>query len=905
MILLLNVRTDGEGGMTKNKIIHSDCLDSLKCMKENSVDTIISDPPYGLGDSLNYRVNETVRKSFNIMLPKFNEKNTKRVKYSDLSLVSIESSDLSGFETINTIEPFVGVPESTINLNGDIKIRKEEIERSAISSSFNIPNTVLVNKTDIKGSKFIGNYIFDFGNSIDFTTNNVLSGNFGQFLPSGFSVPISSIVSSCFPNLLSDYPFPFYRDGILDFIWTDDDTRTNATSSGFILTGSRTEMIPVLTFQRADGSGDFFSTITTVNSDTISNFICPKLVRTSLTTSSLSPMLEPVKVSFVLRTANGTTSNYFLHLYLPKNMLNSLTSIYENASGFMAKKWDYDVPAVEIWKECLRVLKPGGYALIFAGARTQHRMAVNIEDAGFRLMDTIMWIYGTGFPKNMNISKAIDKKLGKKREIIPVGKPVKRMIPGADQNKTGSWIKDNGREYQPVEEIAGSDMAQAWDGYGTALKPAYEPIIVAMKPIKGTYADSAIAHGVAGLNIDECRVGESVDTRRPTGKSLIGTFEQEEKISGTINKGRFPANVILTHHDDCKFVGTKEIKNKSGSVSGNESSKPAKNTYGKYDRKEFKKHGENGIEIIEEYVCHEDCPIRIMDEQSGIKSAGKYKGEGSKSGDKGGASRFFKIIKGDKCINANIADKNLNLQRKVEDFVQNLVAIRDDQEGKQLKNIILPFMNEMQKVLKINSVQNIKKMKSIGIKCVQELKHTSMEMLKCDHVAFAEIQKLINTMMIIQNLLNIDGFVEVVMSNIILTNMVLGERASRFKYCAKASRSERNKGLEELPKKNGGSTAKGFTKDAEKGLDRNRPTANFHPTVKPLALMTYLANLTKTPTGGVVLDPFAGSGSTALACIETGRDYIMIERELDYINIMKARIKDAIISEAKSLDEFF
>jgi DNA modification methylase len=161
----------------------------------------------------------------------------------------------------------------------------------------------------------------------------------------------------------------------------------------------------------------------------------------------------------------------------------------------------------EAWAaECLRVLKPGGHLLAFGGTRTWHRLAAAIEDAGFEIRDSIAWLYGSGFPKSLDVSKAIDRAAGADREVLATGQPVKRMIPGADQNATGSWIKDNGREFVPTETAPATDVAKQWAGWGTALKPAFEPIVVARKPLQGTVAGNVQTYGTGALNIDATRV---------------------------------------------------------------------------------------------------------------------------------------------------------------------------------------------------------------------------------------------------------------------------------------------------------------------------------------------------------------------------------------------------------------
>jgi DNA modification methylase len=207
----------------------------------------------------------------------------------------------------------------------------------------------------------------------------------------------------------------------------------------------------------------------------------------------------------------------------------------------------------ERWaSECLRVLKPGGHLLAFGGTRTYHRMTCGIEDAGFEIRDSLHWIYGSGFPKSMDVSKAIDKAAGVQREVISEGKAVKRMIPGYDQDRTGSWIKDNGREFVPTITAAATEDAARWEGWGTALKPAHEPIVVARKPLAGTVAANVLAWGTGGLNIDASRVEGIKDIPASPRRAAQGpAYSDLGNDPGTgsgwdKNTGRWPPNILLS-----------------------------------------------------------------------------------------------------------------------------------------------------------------------------------------------------------------------------------------------------------------------------------------------------------------------------------------------------------------------
>jgi len=504
------------------------------------------------------------------------------------------------------------------------------------------------------------------------------------------------------------------------------------------------------------------------------------------------------------------------------NVIDTIITDPPYGLEFMGKDWDKGIPGIIFWKEMLRIAKPGAILLSFGGTRTYHRLACAVEDAGWIIKDCIMWIYGSGFPKSHDISKGIDKrrmffdpdkfaqilknkrnKLGfslsymdkkvcggttnyswfegrsagtrlpqrneyiKIKEILKFGNELDRTFEEAERKIIGKMkapakpkkgtFNCSLDESKAVITQPETPEAQLWNGWGTALKPAYEPIIVAMKPLEGTYANNALKHGIAGLNIDGSRIRTDDSLK---GGQYSGKTRQEANCYGehkNLNpeqykqsQGRWPANVILSHHPECMQIGMKKIKQKSGSVSGNEPSHPGdENTvcYGEYKREGFEAYKDkDGFETVESWNCHPECPVRLLDEQSGTLKSGK------------------------------LSPKNKT---------KATTGWSGGSQADRIKNTFEPDSGG----------------------------------------------------------------------------------ASRFFYCAKASRSERNAGFKK----------------------------NHHPTVKPLKLLEYLCMLTKTPTGGIVLDPFMGSGTTALACQNTGRHFIGIEIDPAYCEIAESRIRQGIL----------
>lgn len=234
---------------------------------------------------------------------------------------------------------------------------------------------------------------------------------------------------------------------------------------------------------------------------------------------------------------------------LESNSIDAIVTDPPYGLAFMGKKWDYSVPSKEIWIEALRVLKPGGHLLSFGGTRTYHRMVVNIEDAGFEIRDQIQWLYGSGFPKSHNIGKSIDKAAGAKREVI--GTKEEHNIKGSGENSRLQTSSGKRESITLNITAPATDLAKQWDGWGTALKPANEPICLARKPLEGTVAQNIERWGVCGINIDGCRI-----EGKPRTTHAAGNFRTQDNETGIFGggfgirqnpspQGRWPANLLL------------------------------------------------------------------------------------------------------------------------------------------------------------------------------------------------------------------------------------------------------------------------------------------------------------------------------------------------------------------------
>jgi len=327
---------------------------------------------------------------------------------------------------------------------------------------------------------------------------------------------------------------------------------------------------------------------------------------------------------------------------LDDNSVDSIVTDPPYGLSFMGKKWDYDVPSQEIWEECYRVLKPGGHLLSFAGSRTYHRMAVRIEDAGFEIRDQIMWIYGSGFPKSLNIGIQVDKKLGNQREVV--GEKVRGDVQKAKENGAG-YLADPANRNNTKQFGYGTQTItkgnSEWEGWGTALKPAHEPIVMARKPLsEKTVVDNVLEWGTGGINIDASRIG--VDENDPNHRSIDNKNVHTTNFANNGNprpdkipnqesqinpQGRFPANIIFDEEAG-KILDEQTGELKSGDMPG-----------------KYKGWGKNGI-----------------------YGSADNELEQTYYGDSGGASRFFY------CPKTSKTDRNEGL----DDFEDKEAPKRDD-----------------------------------------------------------------------------------------------------------------------------------------------------------------------------------------------------------------------------------
>ena len=631
---------------------------------------------------------------------------------------------------------------------------------------------------------------------------------------------------------------------------------------------------------------------------------------------------------------------------LEDNSVDAIVTDPPYGLSFMGKKWDYDVPSVDIWKECLRVLKAGGYLLSFAGTRTQHRMAVNIEDAGFEIRDMIAWVYGSGFPKSLNIGKAVDKLQGNEREVTDYIAP--------DGKKR--W---GGNSFSVGEEPDGRGINKAtkgtspWEGWGTALKPALEPITVARKPLgeqeldiaknicyniteKGLITNSKIIWRIKNVKNAEQLKTKLCSTQTPQQKMVVISAETvETKENESVGK-KIQKLIESICESGIQETGNKQEKQVQEAISKTEidDQNITKNTNEEEKKKQSLLMEENASVVEKQDLSSLPLTtLEVVEDITEKKSKTETSMSSLKSTDTQKTDTDCSVLTATSqwvCMDIARTIK-VSFEGKEYDFDElsdgslvwneNLEPYRKQQKLNVAENCLkwgvgginidgcrVDFVSEEDKKESTTKNQH----EDFGTKPMtnnnvygdysmmqpKNFNPTGRFPANLIHDGSDEVVELFPQTISRWGKATVgkqnNGFLKGGFNNPNAENFIGDSgNASRFFYCAKASKKERNMGCEGLE----------ATRHADRNIDdgvggdnpRNRtntPKQNFHPTVKPLALMEYLVKLVSRE-GQVILDPFMGSGTTGMACKKLKREFIGIEMSEEYMEIAKARIESA------------
>jgi DNA modification methylase len=502
---------------------------------------------------------------------------------------------------------------------------------------------------------------------------------------------------------------------------------------------------------------------------------------------------------------------------LPDNSVDSIVTDPPYGLSFMGKKWDYDVPSVEIWQACLRVLKPGGFLLSFAGTRTQHRMAVNIEDAGFEIRDMIFWTYASGFPKSLNIEKQLQKLYEKTISSEQKTEHDLRPLRNSDISQTINISEEQGEVLQ--SELSEQSISESGDAPSNARE--------GQPSMEGRGNTKENSRELSRDNLSE--VPEGIPTNGKEGRLHNATpIGNGSEFESTINK-----NGGGTSH---RPQSEKQQDRKPDAFSEQQITQAIR-TY-------------KGFGTALKPSCE---PITVarkpLSEKTVAQNVLKY-GTGGINIDQCRVETEDKIT-----IHNNPKPYSFSGNNSDLDY-------RANTQGRFPANLILDGSDEV--------VAGFPETKSGGYP-------------KLDESFSGESNITFRTNEVRSERINLDS-----------------GSASRFFYCAKASKQDRDEGLEGFE---GGYTTeqnKWTENDYRKGDGEKtkQPVKNNHPTVKPTKLMQYLVRLV-TPKNGIVLDPFTGSGSTGKACKLEGFNFIGIEMEKEYVEIAKARIENVKLPDGE------
>lgn len=494
------------------------------------------------------------------------------------------------------------------------------------------------------------------------------------------------------------------------------------------------------------------------------------------------------------------------------NSIDSIVTDPPYGLAFMGKKWDYDVPSVDIWKECLRVLKPGGHLLSFGGTRTYHRMVINIEDAGFEIRDQIMWIYASGFPKSLNIAKE-----GKKKGIFcDCNESTKSPLSSLRHDGLSKTVSDSKTSEDSLQPILSKQDLSSRSAQGKESK-------LANGKESSVEGRSYLQENEGQLRRPEiCPMSDGIYPNGKEGRIYHGASLSDGKVHGSLTNSNRSSSSQRSQH-------SKQSDREFGVISNQQSTQ----TCGSCGKAFCNSGLGTALKPANEPICLARKPIsektvasNVLKHGTGAMNIDESRIDLDPLGKtKGGCHGNIFGNSGEKSVQDNLGRWPANV-------------IFDEEAGK--------ILDEQTKELHgAGSKRNAKR------ECGET--ESIFGMSAGDGHRFGD-----------------------------------SGGASRFFYCAKTSKSERNAGLEGMPEKRTGDFRKGGAGN-ERSEENYSKMQNFHPTVKPIKLMSYLIKLI-TPPGGIVLDPFMGSGSTGVAAKKDGFKFVGIERDEEYFKIAKARV---------------
>ena len=470
------------------KLLQGDCFEVMQEFPDNSIDLVLTDPPYGLSNGDTKGIADRIGSAFiDVVLPDLYDFNSKSGRLGKFVGPLNSISFLDFMNRAFREEPRIAMPESTVDLQCS-PVCKQEVKNES-EPSIVCTDRELRGEVNSDGAQFCCDYTFYPRACLDSSLCDSKRVGLRQLGPGRFGMPVVISLNSELARFLCALT-PSSPSFLSDIVGLCNDAQTLSCASSQIVASAGAEIRVVLSFDTRNGTIEFLPASGALQGDIVLDVFAAKNIGASAGTCCLSPKFKPSTFSIV-----GDVTDRAITFYFHDSIISEIET---TRKGFMGKTWDGNVPDTAIWAEALRVLKPGGHLLAFAGTRTQHRMACRIEDAGFEIRDMLAWVYGSGFPKSHN----------------------------------GPWG-------------------------GTALKPALEPITMARKPLVGTVADNVMQYGTGGLNIDACRVATDDNLNGGAYSNGAKDLSKATSYATGVNAGEFvqptgrwPANLIHDGSED-------------------------------------------------------------------------------------------------------------------------------------------------------------------------------------------------------------------------------------------------------------------------------------------------------------------------------------------------------------------